>query len=293
MTIGADTALHRITEAIDAIHSTASSHQRSFVIEVMGRHCGYLALMAGIAGGAEMILIPEISTPLEDVADCLSDAYLRGKAHGIILVAEGYKPGTQAVLDYLAERKDELERVRLSHVLLIGDDPLSGPGMEEHFRHNSLFVGPADRKAVNGQGLSDPLKLMVSYSGKPVNALPVAFAFQRGKGSVEGKVATGSDGAAQAQVVKIFGDKKAIIGARVDVEALVDNVACLASSREARSETAPRGEGAWLQPGSSREASPERRHAPSAHRWAVAYRIHCGAACWSRRGRRRSRIPAA
>jgi 6-phosphofructokinase 1 len=53
-------------------------------------------------------LIPEIHTPLEDVADCLSDAYLRGKAHGIILVAEGYKPGTQAVLDYLDGRKEEL-----------------------------------------------------------------------------------------------------------------------------------------------------------------------------------------
>jgi 6-phosphofructokinase len=74
----------------------------------MGRDCGYLALMAGIAGGAEMILIPEIPTPLEEVADCLSDAYLRGKAHGIIIVAEGYKPGTQAVIDYLAEQKEEL-----------------------------------------------------------------------------------------------------------------------------------------------------------------------------------------
>jgi 6-phosphofructokinase 1 len=78
------------------------------LIEVMGRDCGYLALMAGIAGGAEMILIPEIPTPLEDVAQCLSDAYMRGKAHGIILVAEGYKPGTDAVLEYLAERKNEL-----------------------------------------------------------------------------------------------------------------------------------------------------------------------------------------
>jgi len=106
--IGVDTALNTVLDAIDKIKDTASSHQRAFLIEVMGRDCGYLALMAGIAGGAEMILIPEISTPLEDVADCLSDAYLRGKAHGIILVAEGYKPGTQAVLDYLAEHKQEL-----------------------------------------------------------------------------------------------------------------------------------------------------------------------------------------
>jgi 6-phosphofructokinase 1 len=106
--VGVDTALNTVLDAIDKIKDTASSHQRAFLIEVMGRDCGYLALMAGIAGGAEMILIPEIATPLEEVGDCLSDAYLRGKAHGIILVAEGYKPGTQAVLDYLAERKDEL-----------------------------------------------------------------------------------------------------------------------------------------------------------------------------------------
>ena len=59
MTIGADSALHRIVEAIDAIASTAASHQRSFVVEVMGRHCGYLALMSAIAGGADYVFIPE------------------------------------------------------------------------------------------------------------------------------------------------------------------------------------------------------------------------------------------
>jgi 6-phosphofructokinase 1 len=59
MTIGADSALHRIVEAVDAIGSTAESHQRSFVVEVMGRHCGYLALMSAIAGYAAYVLIPE------------------------------------------------------------------------------------------------------------------------------------------------------------------------------------------------------------------------------------------
>jgi len=59
MTIGADTALHRITDAIDAITSTASSHQRSFVVEVMGRNCGYLAMMGALAAGADWVFIPE------------------------------------------------------------------------------------------------------------------------------------------------------------------------------------------------------------------------------------------
>ncbi len=66
ITIGADTALHRITEAVDAIASTAASHQRTFVIEVMGRHCGYLALMGAIATGASWVLIPENPPDVDD-----------------------------------------------------------------------------------------------------------------------------------------------------------------------------------------------------------------------------------
>ncbi|MFZ5916263.1 MAG: 6-phosphofructokinase [Chloroflexota bacterium] len=106
--IGVDTTLNTILDAIDKIKDTASSHQRAFLIEVMGRDCGYLALMSGIAGGAEAVLIPEVETPLEDLAQKMLDAYIRGKSHCIVIVAEGYKPGTQAVVKYLGERKDEL-----------------------------------------------------------------------------------------------------------------------------------------------------------------------------------------
>ena len=108
MAIGVDTALNTILGAIDRIKDTASSHQRAFLIEVMGRDCGYLALMGGVAGGAEMVLIPEVETTLEEVAQGLLDAYIRGKAHCIIVVAEGYKPGCQATVDYLKERREEL-----------------------------------------------------------------------------------------------------------------------------------------------------------------------------------------
>jgi 6-phosphofructokinase 1 len=108
MAVGVDSTLNTVLDAIDKIKDTASSHQRAFLIEVMGRDCGYLALMAGIAGGAEQILIPEIPTPVETVAETLTDAYVRGKQHGIVVVAEGYKPGTQAVLDYLEEHQAEL-----------------------------------------------------------------------------------------------------------------------------------------------------------------------------------------
>ncbi len=108
MSIGVDTALNTVLDAIDKIRDTASSHQRAFLIEVMGRDCGYLALMSGIAGGAEMILIPEVETGLEEVADALKDAYLRGKAHCIMVVAEGHKPGLEEVAQHLKERRDEL-----------------------------------------------------------------------------------------------------------------------------------------------------------------------------------------
>jgi len=108
MSIGVDTALNTVLSAIDKIKDTASSHQRAFLIEVMGRECGYLALMGGLAGGAEMVLLPEVETSLEEVAEGLKAAYIRGKAHCIVVVAEGYCPGTQAVADYLRDRREEL-----------------------------------------------------------------------------------------------------------------------------------------------------------------------------------------
>ena len=93
MTIGADTALHRITEALDAIHSTASSHQRTFVVEVMGRRCGYLALMASLATGANWVLIPE-RPPETGAWGKLMCSVMRagrdqGRRQNVVLVAEG------------------------------------------------------------------------------------------------------------------------------------------------------------------------------------------------------------
>jgi len=93
MTIGADTALHRITEAIDAIQSTASSHQRSFVIEVMGRNCGYLALMSALATGANFVLIPESPPDTDEWEESMCRAVEAGRAIGrrsnLVIVAEG------------------------------------------------------------------------------------------------------------------------------------------------------------------------------------------------------------
>jgi 6-phosphofructokinase 1 len=126
MTIGADSALHRIVEAIDAITSTAASHQRSFIIEVMGRHCGYLALMSAIAGGTDYVLIPENPPPEgweERMCERLRNGRAAGRRDSIVVVAEGAedRAGKPISCDYvrqvLEERLGEDARVTiLGHV---------------------------------------------------------------------------------------------------------------------------------------------------------------------------------
>src|SRR5690606_1393373 len=92
-TIGFDTALNTVIDAIDKIRDTATSHERTYVIEVMGRHAGDLALWAGLAGGAETILIPEVNYDINDVVAKLIRGHERGKKHSIIVVAEGVGSG--------------------------------------------------------------------------------------------------------------------------------------------------------------------------------------------------------
>ncbi len=117
MTIGADTALHRIIEAIDAISSTAASHQRTFIIEVMGRNCGYLALAGAIAGGADWVLLPEI--PPQDGWEDQMCALLRagraaGRRDSIVVVAEGARdragrPITSEAVQHILEEQLNVE----------------------------------------------------------------------------------------------------------------------------------------------------------------------------------------
>ncbi len=101
MSLGVDTALNTIMEAVDKLRDTASSHQRAFLIQTMGRNCGYLALMAGIICGAEVILIPERDTSLAEVSEAVEDAYARGKTHAIIIAAEGSSLAPQEVVNHL------------------------------------------------------------------------------------------------------------------------------------------------------------------------------------------------
>ncbi len=127
MTIGADTALHRITEALDAISSTAASHQRTFVIEVMGRACGYLALMGAISGGADWVFIPELPPERDDWADNMCEVLHKGREAGrrdsIVVIAEGAQDrngqpiSAEGIKRVLEERLGEDTRITiLGHV---------------------------------------------------------------------------------------------------------------------------------------------------------------------------------
>lgn len=120
VTIGVDTALNIALEAVDRLKVTASSHRRAFLVEVMGRNCGYLALMAAIAGGAEAVVIPEVETDLEALAHDLVSAHERGKKHAIVVVAEGAKLNAEELQRYLQEKTHprgfELRSTLLGHV---------------------------------------------------------------------------------------------------------------------------------------------------------------------------------
>lgn len=94
-TIGFDTALNTVIDAIDKIRDTATSHERTFIIEVMGRNAGDIALWSGLAGGAETILIPEENYNMDEIASRLMKGHERGKKHSIIIVAEGVASGME------------------------------------------------------------------------------------------------------------------------------------------------------------------------------------------------------
>ncbi len=127
MTIGADTALHRITEAVDAISSTAASHQRTFVVKVMGRNCGYLALMGALATGADWVLIPEYPPDTDNWQELMCKRLIAGRKAGrrdsIVILAEGAQDrhgnyiGSSYVSKILEECMGEEVRVTvLGHV---------------------------------------------------------------------------------------------------------------------------------------------------------------------------------
>jgi len=108
ITIGVDTALDIIIESIDRIRTTAESHHRAFLIEVMGKTCGYLALAAGLAGGADVIVTPEFDIEPAEVEQQLAAAHARGKRYALAVVTDGARNNAERCMEYFRSREDEI-----------------------------------------------------------------------------------------------------------------------------------------------------------------------------------------
>ncbi len=152
ITIGVDTALNIALEAIDRLKTTASSHQRAFLVEVMGRNCGYLALMSGIAGGAEAIVIPEIECDPEQLAASMHAAYERGKPHAVIVVAEGARYNAEQLSCYFKEHQPrlgfDLRVTTLGHVQRGGE-----PGAFDRLLATRLGSAAVEQIAAGNHGV--------------------------------------------------------------------------------------------------------------------------------------------
>jgi 6-phosphofructokinase 1 len=120
MAIGVDTALNTVVWALNRIRDTALAHERVFVVEVMGRKSGYIALMGGLAGGAEIVLVPEVEVSLDEVAEEVAAGYRKGKHHSIVVVAEGVTERlgpTREIAAFIRERTGlEVRMTILGHL---------------------------------------------------------------------------------------------------------------------------------------------------------------------------------
>lgn len=165
MAIGVDTAMNTIMEAVDKLRDTAASHSRAFLIETMGRDCGYLAVMAGIVCGAEMVLIPEVAVTVEEVARAIEDAYRRGKTHAIIIVAEGANVTTAELAAALeAEDVGFTTRVTILGHIQRGGSPTA---------FDRMLASRLGVKAVEAL-LSGESDVMVGLQGRDVELIPLA-----------------------------------------------------------------------------------------------------------------------
>lgn len=160
--IGFDTAVNTVLEAINRIRDTASSHGRNFIIEVMGRDCGEIALAAGLAGGAESILIPEIEPNLEEIIAKINQGIQRGKLHSVIIVAEGVYPPLQ-LRDIIEEKTGHDTRVSILGHMQRGGSPTA---------QDRIMASCMGKTAVDliEEGKRN---LMVAADGKRVFSIPL------------------------------------------------------------------------------------------------------------------------
>lgn len=200
MTTGSDTALHRIVEASDAIASTAASHQRSFVIEVMGRNCGYLALMGGLAAGADWVLIPEAPPDVEDwegkMCEVLRNGREVGRRDSMVIVSEGARdrdgnPITaQHVREVLEERLGEDTRITVLGHVQRGGSPSAFD------RNLSTLLGvEAVRTIIEMEPTGEPL--IMGMSGNKLTRTPLSICLEQTRAVAEAVAAQNYEEAIQ------------------------------------------------------------------------------------------------
>ena len=212
MTIGTDSALHRILEAIDDISSTAASHQRTFIVEVMGRHCGYLALMAAVAGGCDYVLVPELPPAggwEEDMCRKLAKGREAGRRESMVVVAEGAtdRSGNPISADdvkrVLSERLGEEARVTILGHVQRGGKPSA------YDRWMSTLLGcAAAHEAVTATPKSEPV--IIAERHNRISRLPMMEQIRATRavkdlvasGDYEGAVA--ARGASFGEMLRIF-----------------------------------------------------------------------------------------
>lgn len=165
ISIGTDTAMNTIMDAVDKLRDTASSHQRAFLIETMGRNSGYLAVMAGIVCGAEMVLVPEVPTTPDEVVAAVEDAYKRGKTHAIIINAEGSALRTTDI----AAKIDEMDVGFKTRMTILGHIQRGGsPTAYDRLLASRMGVKAVEALVEGTHGVMTGLK------GKGVDFIPLA-----------------------------------------------------------------------------------------------------------------------
>ncbi len=162
--IGTDTAMNTIMEAVDKLRDTASSHQRAFLVETMGRDSGYLAVMAAIVCGAEVALIPEVPITADEVAATVEEAYKRGKTHAIIINAEGSGIRTTD----LAQRIDDLDVGFKTRMTILGHIQRGGSPTA----YDRLLASRMGVKAVEAL-IEGTHGVMTGLKGKGVDFIPL------------------------------------------------------------------------------------------------------------------------
>lgn len=172
MCIGVDTALNTIVDAIDKLRDTASSHNRAFFVETMGRMSGYLAMQAAIVTGAELVLVPEVETNVEVVVQTIEAAYERGKSHCIVVVAEGAKPSTSELVEMIESRDLGFS----TRVTILGHIQRGGKPTAFDRLLASRFGAKAVDFLVEGKS-----GVMTGLNGRDIEAVPFSLVFSQRK----------------------------------------------------------------------------------------------------------------